>query len=353
MFGSTITAINYVVPPGKITNEDLVRRFGEKAVSSATKMAGIDCRRVVTPGICASDLAFQAADRMLTERNIKRESIDFVIFMSETPDYMAPATACVLQNRLGLSSNCGAFDVNLGCSAFPYGLSISHGLIASGIARRVLLLVADALTPMIHPEDRALVALHGDGGAAALIDSCSPEYGYIGLIHGTDGSSYQHLIVPASGARHPKSAETKIEIRDQSGCVTTQEHFHMNGPAVFHFVVSNIPKAILGGLDRGRMSMDDIDLFLFHQANKGMIDFVYKALKVPEEKRFYFVKDIGNCGAAATPIVTAEAWRQGAIKPGTKTLLASFGVGISWAVGVIKWPPNANATISASSEYQV
>ena len=342
--------MHYCVPKTRLTNDDLRVRFGEEHLSSIIKMAGVQERRVVKDGETASDLAYWAAKRLLEARHVDPRDIDLIIFASQTADYQIPATASVLHHRLGLSDQCAAFDINLGCTSYPYTLATAHGFLMSGVARRALLLNADALTTVIHPKDRGLVPLHGDGAAATLLEITSEECGIVGFHLGTDSSGYRHLIIPASGARVRRSAETKIEERDESGIVRTKEHLHMNGPAVFHFSVYKVPEEIKKALKDLSLTTDDLDLVILHQANKTMVDLIYRSLKVPPEKQFFFMENIGNVSGASTPVALAEAWRQGRIKPGSRTLLASFGVGLSWGVVVIKWPERMAAAVDAPVE---
>lgn len=332
---STITAMHYCVPKRRLTNDELAERFGERQLKSIVKMAGIRERRITAPGETASDLAYWAATRLLEDRGLDPVTIDLIIFASQTCDYQLPATACVLHERLGLSEHCAAFDLNLGCTSFPYALSVAHGMIAGGTARRALVLNAETLTSVIHPKDRGLVPLHGDGAVATLVEPHEGKGGIRGFLLGTDGSGHRHLMIPASGARIPRSEETKEEIADESGIVRTQEHLHMNGPAIFHFSLYKIPEVIKQALDETEWTVADIDLILLHQANKTMVDQIYRALEVPKEKRFYFVEEIGNTSGPSTPILLAEAWRQGLVRPGTRILMAAFGVGLSW--GVVAW----------------
>jgi 3-oxoacyl-[acyl-carrier-protein] synthase III len=347
--GSAITAMHYCIPRRRLGNEELASRFGEKQLQSIVKMAGIRERRIVAPGETAADLAYWAASRLLDDRQISASEIDLLVFASQTGDYQLPATACVLHGRLGMTDQCAALDINLGCSSFPYGLSVVHGMITAGLARKALLLNAEAITTLIHPQDRGLIPLHGDGAAATLVEPCS-ERGIRGFLLGTLGEGYEHLIIPASGARCPRSAETKQEIADESGIVRTAENLHMNGPAIFHFSVYKVPEVVRRALDQMHLTIDDVDLVLLHQANKTMVDLIYKALKVPEEKRFYFLEEVGNMSGASSPVLLAEAWRQERVKPGTRTLVASFGVGLSWGVVVIDWPENLQRAVQGSVE---
>lgn len=347
---TAITAMHYCVPKKRLTNEELAQRFGEQHLKSIFKMAGIRERRVVSDGETASDLAYWAARRLINDRQLDPKEIDLLILASQTADYQVPATACVLHGRLGLSEHCAAFDIGMGCSSYPYSLSVAHSMVASGIARKALVLNAEALTPTIHPMDRALVPLFGDGAAATLLEPLSGEGGFVGFLLGTDGSGYHHLIIPASGARMPRTDETKKETGDESGIVRTQEHLHMDGPAIFFFSVYKIPNVIKLALDRFRLTLDDLDLVLLHQANKTMVDQIYRALKVPPEKRFYFMEMIGNVSGASTPILLAEAWRQGLVRPGMRILLSAFGNGLSWGVTVIEWPEGVGPAVRGALE---
>ncbi|MCS6880178.1 MAG: ketoacyl-ACP synthase III [Oscillochloridaceae bacterium] len=346
---SAITAVHYCVPRQRLTHAELVERFGAQHMEAIVKMSGIRERRVVAPGETAADLAYWAARRLLDDRQIDPASIDLLIFASQTGDYQVPATACVLHERLGLSQNCAAFDIGMGCSSYPYSLSVAHSMLAAGLARKALVLVAEALTPYIHPQDRALAPLFGDGAAATLLEPINGSGGFLGFLLGTDGSGYRSIIMPASGARMPRTAETRREQTDETGIVRTQEHLHMDGPAVFFFSVQHVPKMIRLALERFQCTLDDVDLVLLHQANKTMVDQIYRALKVPPEKRFYWMEELGNTSGASTAILLAEAARQGRLQPGMRVLLAAFGNGLSWGVTAFEWNERA-AVVQAPIE---
>lgn len=349
---ASITAMHYCLPSKRLTNDELETRFDPKALKSIVKMSGIRERRVTEAGQTALDLGYVAAERMLRERGVPPESLDLIIFVSQTPDYQIPASACVLHERLKCASTCAAFDIGLGCSAFPYALSVVNGMIISGQARRALLVNADALTQVIHPGDRGLVPLHGDGAVATLVEATGdPVSGLSGFLLGTEGSGYRHLMIPASGARQPRSAESKREIRDNSGSVRTDEHLAMNGPAIFHFSVYKVPEIIRAALAKFQLNVNDLDLLLMHQANKTMLDLIYRAVGVPEEKRFFFMENVGNTSGASTPMVLAEAIRQGRVKPGGRTLIVSFGVGLSWGAALLRWPADGILAVNASVEF--
>jgi len=327
----------YSLPEERLTNEDLYSRFGEKAVRSIAKMSGITERRIASPGQTAADLATLAAQQLLAEQDCDPHSIDLLIFTSQTPDYQIPATACVLHERLGLRMNCACFDVNQGCSAFPYSLSIANGLLETGAADRALVLNADAITRVLYPKDRALVTLHGDAAVATLLDR-SPGGGRLHGFHfGTDGTGWKHIVMPVSGARAKRNTDTGREIVTETGSITTAEHLQMNGPAVFHFTLTTVPEAIKFALAKWNWTVEDCQLVLLHQANKTMVDMIYRALNVPPEKRFYFMENIGNAAGASSPLLLSEALRQGKVKPGDRLVLSGFGNGLSWSVAAIEW----------------
>lgn len=349
--GSTITAIHYCIPSEKLTNEQLVERFGERTVGAISKMSGIIERRVSATDCSTSDLGTFAAEQLLSAHHIDRQTIDLIVVGTETPDYQTPATACVMNGRLGLSDRCASFDVSMGCSAFPYALAVVHSMIAAGIAKRGLLVIADTLTKVLHPDDRGLVPLHGDGAMACIVERCNDNEGNIGFFLGTDGKSHHHLVIPASGTRMPRNEKTRETYKDESGVSRSLEHMHMNGPAVFSFSLHRVPDMIRQALAAQNMTIDQIDLVLLHQANKKMVDQIYTVLKVPEEKRFFFMEKIGNCAAASSAILYAEAWRQGAVKPGMTVLVAGFGVGLSWGIAIMKCPLGTDASTHALTDY--
>jgi 3-oxoacyl-[acyl-carrier-protein] synthase-3 len=215
-------------------------------------------------------------------------------------------------------------------------------MIASGVSKHALILNADTLTKLIHRRDRSLVVLHGDGAAATLLGPCDPGAGLEGFTLGTDGSGAKSLVVPAGGSRLHCGPETTVEHTDAAACIRTDENLVMDGPAVFHFSVYKVPEVIEGAMKKLDLTLDDIDLVILHQANKTMLEMIYKRLHVPTEKQFFCLKSMGNISGPSTPVALAEAWRQKKIRPGSRTLMCSFGAGLTWGVAVIKWPENAN-----------
>lgn len=339
-----------VVPPGVLTNEQLQERFGKKEIDSIARMSGIKERRVVSPGQCASDLALTAAERLFADGTFERSDINALLFVSQSPDYRIPATSAVLHAKLGLPQSCATFDLNLPCSAFPYSLSLAHSMITAGVARNVLVLNADTISTLVHPLDRSLVALHGDAACATFVGACEDGFGFGAFELGTDGSGVQHLLVPAGGARKPSGPDTRVEMTDEAGCVRTAEHLFMDGPAVFHFCVYKVPQVIKQALEKWQLTLDEIDLFILHQANETMLSLIYRTLRVPKDKQVYCLERFGNTSGPATPLALHESWRTGRIRPGSRTLICSFGAGLTWGVVCIRWPQDARVALDLCPE---
>lgn len=340
--GTSILAVRYALPANTLSFEELEQRFGGQTMKRVLSGTGIRTRRIAAEGVCGSDFAFEAATSLLNEEGIDRQSIDLVIMCTQTPDYLLPTTACVLHERLGLKQQCACFDINLGCSQYVYALSVAHSMIMAGVASKALVLTGDTLSRTLHPKDKAVVPLLADGGSATLVGRTAPGSGFLRFKLGTDGSGHRHLMIPASGFREPRSAETAREITDADGNVRTRETLFMNGAAIFHFSISVVPPTVTAILAEQQLRIEDVDLFLFHQANKYMLDYLVKKLKVPAEKTFFFLEDIGNTSGTTVPVVLREAWRAGKVGPGKIILLMGFGVGLSWAATVIRWPDNAS-----------
>jgi 3-oxoacyl-[acyl-carrier-protein] synthase III len=345
-----IVATHFVLGGQTLSFEELERRFGSEAMKKVYSGSGIRNRRVAAAGVCGSDMAFQAAQELFQHHSIDPCSIDLLIFCTQSPDHWLPSTACILQERLGLPKSCACFDINLGCSQYVYGLAVAHSMMVAGLIRRALLLTGDTMSRLVHPQDRSVVPLLGDAGSATLLDSVDAGEGLLGFELGTDGAGHPYLILPAGGTRMPKSAQTAIEEKDQEGNVRTAEHLFMKGTAIFHFGITVVPQTIERILRKLGLEKDNIDLFLFHQANKYLLEYLFKKLKIPEERRHVFIEEVGNTSGSTLPLVLTDAWREGKIKPGSLVLLVSFGVGLSWGATVIRWPQKDMGPVPDSRE---
>jgi 3-oxoacyl-[acyl-carrier-protein] synthase-3 len=327
-----IKQIEYYLPQKVITNTNLEDQFKKWEADKIFKKIGIVERHVVGEHETAFDLAYEAANKVLL--NYNKESIDFLILCTQSPDYFLPTTSCVLQDKLGLRKDIGAFDFNLGCSGFIYGLAIAKGLINIGVAGNILLIMSETYTKHIHPLDLANRTIFGDGAAATIIETSSQEHIYE-FVLGTDGSGMQNLIVPNGGMRHPKD-ENAEEVTNTSGDISTANCLFMNGPEIFNFTIDAVPAAISNVLKRNNLSLDEIDYVIFHQANKYMIDYLRKKLNIPEHKFFIDMADTGNTVSATIPIGLKKALDRNLVKPGDKVLLCGFGVGYSWGATIIQ-----------------
>ncbi len=330
-----IIAIEYFLPERVETNTDLSDQNPTWLMERLEEKCGIYSRHVAGPEETACDLGYEAAEKLLERQIVPNDEIDFLLFCTQSPDYFLPTTACILQDRLGLKTSIGALDFNLGCSGFVYGLYMAKQFIVCGAARNVLLITADTYTKFINPRDRSVRPLFGDAAAATMVGAGSS--GSIGeFVLGTDGSGADKLIVPSGCARLPRSAETAQEVADSAGCVRSQDDLFMDGMALMNFAVSTVPPVIDALLEKTGLSVEQIDWFVYHQANEFMLRNLARQSKVPWKKMVLCMETIGNTVSASIPIALAEAISSGRMLPGQQLALIGFGVGYSWAACTAK-----------------
>ena len=326
-----IKAISYYLPEKIVTNEDLVKEFPEWTVEKVAGKVGVSQRHVVSKNETASDMATKASEKLFVEQNIDRSTIDFVLFCTQSPDYFLPTSACLIQNRLGLSTSCGALDFNLGCSGFVYGLSLAKGLIAGGIAKNILLLTAETYSKYIHPKDKGNRTIFGDASAATLISTD----GFASIENfclGTDGRGAENLIVRNGGMRQP---DTLGDLAfDESGNLTSSDYLYMNGGEIFNFTAEAVPVLVDQVLEKNYLTKEDIQLFVFHQANKYMMNYLRKLIEIESDKFYFFLENVGNTVSSTIPIALCEAQKEGKLKG--NILIAGFGVGYSWGATILK-----------------
>jgi len=326
-----IKAISYYLPEKIVTNEDLVKEFPEWTVEKVAGKVGVRQRHVVSENETASDMAIKASEKLFAEQNIDRSTIDFVLFCTQSPDYFLPTSACLIQNRLGLSTSCGALDFNLGCSGFVYGLSLAKGLIAGGIAKNILLLTAETYSKYIHPKDKGNRTIFGDASAATLISTD----GFASIENfclGTDGRGAENLIVRNGGMRQP---DTLGDLAfDESGNLTSSDYLYMNGGEIFNFTAEAVPVLVDQVLEKNYLTKEDIQLFVFHQANKYMMNYLRKLIEIESDKFYFFLENVGNTVSSTIPIALCEAQKEGKLKG--NILIAGFGVGYSWGATILK-----------------
>ena len=326
-----IKGISYYLPETVVTNEQLVEEFPEWTVEKIAQKVGVN-QRHVAGNETVSDMAVKASEKLFAEHpEIKREDIDFVIVCTQSPDYFLPSTACLVQARLGLSTACGAYDFDLGCSGYEYGLAMAKGFIAANIAKNVLLITSEAYNKHIHPRDKGNRTIFGDAATATVISTEGfAEIGEFSL--GTDGRGAEHLIVKTGGMKHPQ-ALNDVSF-DENGNPVSSDHLYMNGAEIFNFTLSVVPKMVKDVLAKSGLEKDEIDLFVFHQANRFMLNHLRKKLKIDESKFFINMDNIGNTVSSTIPIALADAKSQDLLHG--NVLVAGFGVGLSWGACILK-----------------
>lgn len=306
------------------TNEQLAAEFPNWDVDLIYSKTGIRARHIAAPDECASDLGVAAAEKLFAEHGIDRSSIDFLLFCTQTPDYPLPTTACLVQNRLNLPTSVGALDFNLGCSGFVYGMSLADGLIRSGAARRVLLITAETYSKYIADEDRSLRTIFGDGAAATLVEAADTP-SLSGFTFGTDGTAADALFVNTGGAR-PADAALQPRTRWR-----WSSKLYMDGPGLIKLTLETIPQLVEQVLANAELPESDIDLFLMHQATHKLLERLREQLKLDEQRMPTALRDVGNTVSSTIPILINELRSSGRLRRGTRSLVAGFGVGFSWA----------------------
>lgn len=337
MNSAKIAAIASFLPNSRLTNDDLAQVFEGWSAEKIFQKTGIRERAIAGSAETAGDLGFEAGRRLLDGHGISRDSVDFLIFCTQSPDYFLPTTACIIHQRLGLRPSAGAIDVNQGCSGFVYSLSLAKGLIVSGAASRVLILTADTYSKFIHPRDKSVRTLFGDAGAAVLVDAASDtDASGIGeFVFGTDGSGAANLIVPTGGSRRPRSAETGVEVEDSSGNVRTGDSLYMNGSEIMAFTLRAVPEAVRQLELRSGIALRSSDFVVMHQANAFMLEALRKKIAIPREKFPVRLENVGNTVSSTIPLVLEELFRSQA-GSGKLAALVGFGVGYSWAACYIR-----------------
>jgi len=320
---SYIKAISYYVPENVVTNADIIKDFPDWSEQKIAGKIGIK-QRYVANEMTAGDLAESAAKKLFSEHAIDKSSIDALILCTQSPDYFLPTTACILQDKLGLSTHVAAFDFNQGCSGFIYGLSIAKGMIACGIAKNILLLTSETYQHYIHKKDRGNRTLFSDAAAATLISTD----GFLELgnpVLGTDGSGFRNLIVESGGHRMKRQGIDIDSEQDRS-----PDYLYMDGPAIFNFTLEAVPLLVKQTLEKNNLQQEDIDLFVFHQANKHMLKFIKEAISIPDDKFYLCLENFGNTVSSTIPIALYHAQKDHSIDKANNILIAGFGVGYSW-----------------------
>jgi len=329
-----IRGITYYLPYNVVTNEDLVADFPEWSAEKVAQKIGVSERHIAAADETSGDMAVKAAEKLFEEYSIEPGEIDFVMLCTQSPDYFLPTTACIIQDRLGIPVKSGAVDFNLGCSGFVYGLAIAKGLVLSGIVRNVLLLTSETYSKYIHPRDKSNRTIFGDAAAATLVSGGG--FAEIrGFALGTDGRGAERLTVRTGAMRYRRP---KNDLRfDDSGNPVSSDYLFMDGAEILNFTLEMVPELVHDTLELNGLRQDEVNLFIFHQANKYMLNFLRKKIRIPEEIFYYHLDKVGNTVSSTIPIALSAAINDGLIHPGDKVLIAGFGVGYSWAGNILKF----------------
>jgi 3-oxoacyl-[acyl-carrier-protein] synthase III len=319
-----IESTEYYLPEKKESNNDLLIDNPSWDISKIAEKTGIAYRSIASPSQTAVDLAYEAGIKLIYSTPSAKD-IDLIVLVTQSPDYVLPTSACILQNRLGLSKKCMAFDINLGCSGFVYAMSVVSSLIESGVAKMGLILCSETYSKYINKNDRTCRPIFSDGASASLLSpSKSDDIGP--FVFGTDGSGFEKLIVKKGGAREPKKNNNS-----PFGLL------EMNGSDVFLFTLGTIPTCIKTLLEKSNLKIKDIDLFVFHQASKLVLDNIMRSMSLNKSKVFTNLEKMGNTVSATIPIALKDAESQKLIKNGDRVMLIGFGVGLSWGASIITW----------------
>lgn len=327
MIDSYIKAISYYLPENILTNEELAKEFPEWTTEKIEKKLGIKVRHITNENETAADMAVAAAERLFLEYGLERSEIDYLLFCTESFDYILPTTACLIQQRLALSNSIGVMDVGLGCSGWIASLSVAKGLVAAGIARNVLLLTAETYSKYLHPRDKGNRTIFGDGAAATWIgDSGIAKIGNFSF--GTDGRGSENLIVKSGGSRHKMPYNDLVF--DDFGNPKSSDYIYMDGPAILNYTLDRIPTLVYDVLNKNQLAIDDINLHVYHQANKYIADLQRRKMRIELEKYYHCYENSGNTVSSTIPIALREALNDGSIMKGYKVLSVAQGLGYTW-----------------------
>ncbi len=329
---SKVSAIAYYLPERIVSNEEIAAFSPDWTAEKIEEKTGIVQRHYAGSDEYASDLAVRAAENLFALEKCPREDIDYLLLCTQSPDYLLPTTACLVQHRLGLKQSVGAMDINLGCSGYVYGLSVVEGLIASGQAKNVLLLTSDTYSKFLGEADLSVRTLFGDAASATLIQADSQrQRSALGpFVFGTDGRGAENLIVRGS-ATHAlgQSAENQA----------ASSKLSMNGAEIFAFTLKSVPQLVEQLLTKAECSREEVDLFVFHQANEYMLEHLRKKMKIPKEKFVVSMQNQGNTVSSSIPVALANAQSEGVLQAGMQVMLVGFGVGYSWGATYLQWKP--------------
>ncbi|MDC3132972.1 ketoacyl-ACP synthase III [Flavobacteriaceae bacterium] len=321
-----IAGIEYYLPDTILSNETIASRFPEWSTEKIAKKTGIRQRHISKSDEFASDLAINACELFFKTHSLNREEVDFILYCTQSPDYPFPATACIIQDRLNLPNHIGALDFNLGCSGYIYGLALGSSMVTSGLSKKLLLITSETITKYIGKKDKGNQTLFGDAAAVTLLEHVNNSASICGFTFGTDGSGMNSIIAKKDSKGHQFS---NLPFDSDNGVL------EMNGREVFDFAIKTIPSLVEETLLKANMNADEVDFYVFHQANAYMLKQIKKRLKIDDERFVIDMNEVGNTVASSIPIALKNLQNKGRIQEGSKLLLAGFGVGLSWGACIV------------------
>lgn len=325
-----IHKVSFYLPKKEIKNSDLENEFPDCGLEKSASKIGVKSRRVAEFSETAVDLGIKAGDKVL--KGFDKNKIDFLIFCTQSPDYFLPTSSCIIQDRLKLNK-VPSYDFNLGCSGYVYGLAMAESFVNSGMAKNVLLITSETYSKHIHPKDKANRIIFGDGASATII---TIGHGIGKFKLGSDGSGFNKLIVPNGGFRNQRISD--VELKEYgNGNKYDDNHIHMDGSEVFNFTINTVPSLVKDTLSLNDINFCDINLFVFHQANRFMLNYLRTKIGIPKEKFYINMEEKGNTVSSTIPICLSEAMKDGYINKGDKVMLVGFGVGLSWGATIVKF----------------
>lgn len=326
----SIKHISIYLPEKQLTNDELAVEFNTEP-NVIFRSVGIENRFIAADDECASDMAINAAIELFKNKEINKHEIDFLIFCSECFDYIAPASSCIIQNKLGLPKTIGCFDLSYGCSGYVYGLGLAYGLLKGGIAKKILFLTADTSTKVLAKGDLKLRSIFSDIATASILELDCEEKEQTQFVFGTDGEGALDLYIENSCFRKPVAPDYVLETGMERG------KMYMNGANVFSFAIKTVPKLINDILERYNIEKEQVDLFILHQASFFMLDTIIKKMGIPKDKTFLNLQNYGNSVSSTIPLALYDAEQRGVLKKGMTVLLAGFGIGYSWGCTIISF----------------
>ena len=332
-----IDKISYHLPNDPVLNKDIIKNNPNWNLNNINARTGVNTRYYASEDETALDMSIKACKKLFKDIDGLNDKIDALIICTQSSDYIMPPNSSLLHGALDLSEDVFAFDFNLACSGYVYGLALANGLLSTGIASNIMLINADTYSKYINDKDRSTKILFGDAAAITYLKNTNDDKGIIDIQCSTSGKNYKKFIIPSGGTRYPKSELSCISKKDKSGNIRTDENIHMDGMGIFAFVNSKVPKQIKSILKKNELKINDIDLFIFHQASKLAIESLIKILGVDSKKVYINIDKVGNTVSASIPIALKYALDEGRIVDGNKILCCGFGVGLSWGTCIIQY----------------